>query len=105
MTAPLGPPDPQTTGGGTILEELTRPVPTDEGDHHPFGHESRPLLFGIVSVVLLIAFEAMAVATAMPRAVGELHGLPYYAWAFSGYVVTSLFAMVLAGELCDARGP
>jgi hypothetical protein len=39
----------------------------------------------------------MAVATAMPRAVGELHGLAFYAWAFSGYVVASLFAMVVAG--------
>ena len=47
----------------------------------------------------------MAVATAMPRAVAELHGQPYYAWAFSGFVVTSLFAMVVAGEVCDARGP
>jgi MFS family permease len=70
-----------------------------------FERGNRRLLFGIVSVVLLIAFEAMAVATAMPRAVGELHGLPYYAWAFSGYVVTSLFAMVVAGEMCDVRGP
>jgi MFS family permease len=69
------------------------------------GHGSRRLLFGIVSVVLLIAFEAMAVATAMPRAVAELHGIPFYAWAFSSYVVTSLFAMVVAGEMCDARGP
>ena len=47
----------------------------------------------------------MAVATAMPRAVGELNGLPYYAWAFSAFVVTSLFAMVVAGEMCDVRGP
>ncbi len=65
----------------------------------------RQLIFGIVAVILLIAFEAMAVATAMPRAVSELHGLPFYAWAFSGYVVASLFAMVVAGEACDATGP
>jgi MFS family permease len=62
-------------------------------------------MFGIVAVILLIAFEAMAVATAMPRAVAELHGLTFYAWAFSGYVVASLFAMVVAGELCDQQGP
>jgi MFS family permease len=80
-------------------------------DTHPadpprlFAHGNRPLLAGLVSVILLIAFEAMAVATAMPRAVAELHGQPYYAWAFSGFVVTSLFAMVVAGEVCDARGP
>lgn len=80
-------------------------------DRHPtpasrlFADGNRPLLAGLVSVILLIAFEAMAVATAMPRAVAQLHGLPYYAWAFSAFVVTSLFAMVVAGEMCDARGP
>ena len=58
----------------------------------------RRLMVGIVATILLIAFEAMAVATAMPRAVGELHGLAFYAWAFTGYVVASLFAMVVAGE-------
>jgi MFS family permease len=70
-----------------------------------FAAGGRQLMFGIVAVILLIAFEAMAVATAMPRAVAELHGLAFYAWAFSGYVVASLFAMVVAGEVCDARGP
>jgi MFS family permease len=70
-----------------------------------FAHGNRPLLAGLVSVILLIAFEAMAVATAMPRAVADLDGRPYYAWAFSAFVVTSLFAMVVSGEVCDARGP
>jgi len=65
----------------------------------------RRLTAGIVSVILLIAFEAMAVATVMPRAVAQLGGLSWYAWAFSGYLVTSLFAMVVAGELSDADGP
>jgi MFS family permease len=65
----------------------------------------RRLTAGWVGVVLLIAFEAMAVATVMPRAVGELGGLTWYAWAFNGYLVPSLFAMVVAGEVCDRRGP
>ena len=29
---------PEPVGGGTILEELTRPVPTDTGDHERFSH-------------------------------------------------------------------
>ena len=70
-----------------------------------FAAGGRQLIFGIVAVILLIAFEAMAVATAMPRAVAELHGLAFYAWAFSGFIVASLFAMVVAGEVCDVRGP
>jgi len=41
MSEPLGPSSPETTGGGTILEERTLPVPTDEGDHERFAHYAR----------------------------------------------------------------
>ncbi|MYR59244.1 MFS transporter, partial [Streptomyces sp. SID625] len=69
------------------------------------GRTYRALSIGIVSVVLLIAFEATAVGTAMPVAARELHGVPLYAFAFSGYFTTSLFGMVLAGQWADRRGP
>jgi MFS family permease len=65
----------------------------------------RALSIGIVSVVLLIAFEATAVGTAMPVAARELDGLSLYAFAFSGYFTTSLFGMVLAGQWSDRSGP
>ncbi len=65
----------------------------------------RALTIGIVTLVLLIAFEAMAVNTAMPVAVSELHGLAFYAWGFSGFMTASMFATVVAGELCDRIGP
>ncbi|ELS53671.1 MFS transporter [Streptomyces viridochromogenes] len=65
----------------------------------------RALSTGIVSVVLLIAFEATAVGTAMPVAARELDGVSLYAFAFSGYFTTSLFGMVLAGQWSDRRGP
>jgi len=65
----------------------------------------RALTFGIVSVVLLIAFEATAVGTAMPVAARDLHGLGLYAFAFSGYFTTSLLAMVVSGQWCDRSGP
>ncbi|MFB7558114.1 MFS transporter [Streptomyces brevispora] len=69
------------------------------------GRTYRSLSIGIVSVVFLIAFEATAVGTAMPVAARELHGIPLYAFAFSAYFTTSLFAMVLAGQWADRRGP
>ncbi|MGW2741948.1 MFS transporter [Streptomyces sp. NPDC001450] len=65
----------------------------------------RALSVGIVSVVLLIAFEATAVGTAMPVAARELDGVALYAFAFSGYFTTSLFGMVLAGQWSDRKGP
>ncbi|MFE2494834.1 MFS transporter [Streptomyces scopuliridis] len=69
------------------------------------GPAHRALSIGIVSVVLLIAFEATAVGTAMPVAARELHGIPLYAFAFSSYFTTSLFAMVLSGQWADRSGP
>ncbi|MFF5189020.1 MFS transporter [Streptomyces sp. NPDC000345] len=69
------------------------------------GRAYRALSVGIVSVVLLIAFEATAVGTAMPVAARELGGVSLYAFAFSGYFTTSLFGMVLAGQWSDRRGP
>ncbi|MFD2690318.1 MFS transporter [Streptomyces phyllanthi] len=65
----------------------------------------RSLSIGIVSVVLLIAFEATAVGTAMPVAARELDGVAVYAFAFSAFFTTSLFGMVLAGQWSDRRGP
>ncbi|MEU9705105.1 MFS transporter [Streptomyces sp. NPDC047981] len=77
-----------TPGGGSVLDR-----------------EHRALSVGIVSVVLLIAFEATAVGTAMPVAARELNGIGLYAFGFSAYFTTSLFAMVLSGQWSDRSGP
>ncbi|MCL2550738.1 MAG: MFS transporter [Actinomycetia bacterium] len=69
------------------------------------GREYRALTLGIVSVVLMIAFEATAVGTAMPIAARDLDGLGLYAYAFSGFFTTSLLAMVVSGQWCDRGGP
>lgn len=69
------------------------------------GRDYRALSVGVVSVVLLIAFEATAVGTAMPVAARELDGVALYAFAFSDYFTTSLFGMVLSGQWSDRSGP
>ena len=65
----------------------------------------RRLTIGICINVVAIAFEAIAVATAMPVAARELDGLAYYAWSFSLFVIGMLFATVVAGRLSDRIGP
>lgn len=65
----------------------------------------RALAVGICTVVVAIAFESIAVATAMPVAARDLNGLDYYAWAFSTFVIGMLFATVVAGRLSDRIGP
>jgi len=52
-----------------------------------------------------VAFEAIAVATAMPVAARDLDGLRYYGLAFSVFLTTSLLGMVISGAVSDRRGP
>jgi MFS family permease len=56
-------------------------------------------------LVTIVAFEAMAVATAMPTAVAELHGLAWYGWPFSAFLVASVLGMVVGGDIGDRHGP
>ncbi|WP_251093599.1 MFS transporter [Streptomyces sp. Caat 7-52] len=80
-------------------------APSAEREDGVLSRAYRALSIGIVSVVVLIAFEATAVGTAMPVAARELDGVALYAFAFSGYFTTSLFGMVLSGQWSDRRGP
>ena len=59
---------------------------------------------GLLMLVTFVAFESMAVATAMPTAVAELDGLAWYGWPFSAFLVASVVGMVLGGDLDDRRG-
>jgi MFS family permease len=70
-----------------------------------FGGRYRATTVGIVTVVTLVAFEALAVATALPTAVRELDGLAFYGWAFTAFLVTSVVGMVAGGEMSDRLGP
>jgi MFS family permease len=65
----------------------------------------RALTLGCVSTILLIAFEAMAIGTAMPAAAEALDGLSLYAFAFSAFFTTSLVGMAVSGQWCDRSGP
>ncbi|MBO0813467.1 MAG: MFS transporter, partial [Microlunatus sp.] len=60
---------------------------------------------GLCAVIVGIAFEAAAVATAMPAAARQLHGLGAYAWAYSLFTIGMLFSTVVGGRLSDRIGP
>ena len=53
----------------------------------------------------LIAFEALAVSTAMPVLAADLDAIRNYGSAFSVFLTTSLLGVVVSGSWCDARGP
>ncbi|MGN9842448.1 MFS transporter [Nonomuraea sp. H19] len=65
----------------------------------------RALSVGLVALVMLVAFEAMAVNTAMPVVARDLDGLPLYNLAFSATLAASVIATVLGGRWSDVRGP
>ncbi|MDP9396513.1 MAG: MFS transporter [Actinomycetota bacterium] len=65
----------------------------------------RRLTVGILFAIVVVAFEAIGVITAMPVVARELDGVQFYALAFSAFFTTSLVGMVVAGQLCDRRGP
>ena len=65
----------------------------------------RALTLGMITLVTLVAFEAVAVTTAMPTVARALDGLTLYALAFGGALAASVVGMVVAGAWGDARGP
>ncbi|QOQ38872.1 MFS transporter [Trueperella pecoris] len=58
-----------------------------------------------VTLISLVAFETVAVATAMPFVVEILHGEHLYALASGVAMATQLMTTAFAGPWCDAKGP
>lgn len=65
----------------------------------------RLVTIALVLQTTMIAFEAMAVTTAMPRAAEELSAVGSYGLAFSSMMTAMLLGIVLAGIWTDRAGP
>jgi MFS family permease len=77
----------------------------DDEPNTIFAPAVRATTIGLLILITLIAFEAMAVSAALPTAAREVHGLGSYGWAFTGFLVANVIGMVASGQLSDARGP
>ncbi|MFE1340537.1 MFS transporter [Streptomyces sp. NPDC058733] len=86
-TAPPGPPAPEP---GTPAGPTPRRV--------------RLVFVGLMLALLLAALEQMIVATALPKIVGELHGLDKMSWAITAYLLTSTVGLPVYGKLGDLLG-
>jgi MFS family permease len=71
----------------------------------PLSSTYRLLSLGIFAMIVVIAFEFMAVATALPVAARDLGGLSFYAWALTGFLGAAMFSTGVGGGLCDRIGP
>ncbi|WDV55601.1 MFS transporter [Streptomyces coeruleorubidus] len=58
----------------------------------------------LMPALLLAALEQMIVATALPKIVGELHGLDRMSWAITAYLLTATVGLPIYGKLGDLLG-
>ncbi|MGH2512439.1 MAG: MFS transporter [Candidatus Limnocylindrales bacterium] len=69
-----------------------------------FSAGRRTLSIGLVLTVTLVAFESLAVSTAMPIVARELGGIELYGWVFSAFFLADLVGIVVLGGLIDRGG-
>ncbi|MFD5724795.1 MFS transporter [Streptomyces sp. NPDC058368] len=96
VPAPAPPPRPpavaETSPGGTSDGTATDP------------RRIRLVFVGLMLTLLLAALDQMIVATALPKIVGELHGLEKMSWAVTAYLLASTVGLPVYGKLGDLFG-
>jgi EmrB/QacA subfamily drug resistance transporter len=64
----------------------------------------RLVFVGLMLALLLAALDQMIVATALPKIVGELHGLDRMSWVVTAYLLASTIGLPIYGKLGDLFG-
>src|SRR3982750_378539 len=64
----------------------------------------RALTLGLVLTITLVAFEALAVSTIMPKVARDLGDVALYGWVFTAFFLGSLLGIVFVGGLIDRGG-
>jgi EmrB/QacA subfamily drug resistance transporter len=80
------------------------PAPEPDRDAGLSPRRVRLVFVGLMLALLLAALEQMIVATALPKIVGELHGLDKMSWAITAYLLTSTVGLPIYGKLGDLFG-
>ena len=62
------------------------------------------IMVGLMVGLLVAAFDYSIMATAMPQVINSLHGMEYYIWPFTSYMLSSTIAIILFGKLSDIYG-
>lgn len=71
----------------------------------PLSSTYRQVTVAILALVTVVAFESMAVSTAMPAVARELAAVRGYGLAFSTMLTAQLLGIVVAGVWTDRSGP
>lgn len=97
-------------GGTSLVRDEQAPAPPETPVPTPvekveLGPRRVRLVFlGLMLALLLAALDQMIVATALPKIVGELHGLEKMSWAITAYLLTSTVGLPVYGKLGDLLG-
>ncbi|GAA0415117.1 MFS transporter [Streptomyces luteireticuli] len=91
-------------GGRLALPAPEPSLPPGREDDRPGAGRVRFVFAGLILTLLLAALDQTVVATALPKIVGELHGLDRMSWAVTSYLLTSTVALPLYGKLGDLLG-
>jgi MFS family permease len=71
----------------------------------PLSRSYLEVTLAVLALVTIVAFEAMAVSTAMPTVARDLDAVRSYGFAFSVMLTAQLLGIVLAGVWSDRSGP
>lgn len=101
-------------GGTTAVRDGLRAETAEQSPRIPVPVPARTVELGprrvrlifcvLMLALLLAALEQMIVATALPKIVGELHGLDKMSWAITAYLLTSTIGLPIYGKLGDLLG-
>ncbi|MEV7084869.1 MFS transporter [Streptomyces sp. NPDC093085] len=104
-----------TYEAGTYRDGVSRDGTSGEREHPATASQAaapaplsprrvRLVFLGLMLALLLASLEQMIVATALPKIVGELHGLERMSWAITAYLLTSTIGLPVYGKLGDLLG-
>ncbi|MFD5567771.1 MULTISPECIES: MFS transporter [Streptomyces] len=98
-------------GGTTVVQDEPvaaapprPPAPPPAGTVELGPRQVRLVFLGLMLALLLAALEQMIVATALPKIVGDLHGLDKMSWAITAYLLTATVGLPVYGKLGDLLG-
>ncbi|MGW0854015.1 MFS transporter [Streptomyces sp. NPDC002690] len=94
---------PVRAGSSAAREKSSAPGPPAR-DGEVNARQVRTVFIGLMLTMLLAALDQMIVATALPKIVGELHGLDKMSWAVTAYLLASTIVLPLYGKLGDLFG-
>ncbi|WP_373563607.1 MFS transporter [Streptomyces composti] len=86
------------------VAEQQQPPPPPVAEPRLGPRRVRLVFLALMLALLLAALEQMIVATALPKIVGDLHGLDKMSWAITAYLLTATVGLPIYGKLGDLLG-